>query len=69
LDRFLTDTLSKLNDTHAYRSIPDPSNYTAMPHVFNTNDYLGFNTESSRIQAGLAAANHYGTGATGSRLL
>lgn len=69
MDRFLTDTLSKLNDTHTYRSIPKDSDYTATTHVFNTNDYLGFNTESSRIQAGLAAANHYGTGATGSRLL
>ena len=38
-------------------------------HIFNTNDYLGLNTEPGRLQAGLAAATAHGTGATGSRLL
>jgi|TARA_Y100000389_G_scaffold23675_1_gene20341 8-amino-7-oxononanoate synthase len=70
LDRFLNHTLSKLKDTHSYRTLPDQvSGSDASLIVFNTNDYLGLTTDYSRIQAGLAAANHYGAGATGSRLL
>ena len=63
---YIANILNELRQKSLYRKLST----TPFDSVnFSSNDYLGLSKNQASIEAGVIAANSYGTGSTGSRLL
>ena len=62
----LDQYIDHLKSQSLYRELPKSDSYSI---DFSSNDYLSLSHNKESIQAGIAAAQQYGTGSTGSRLL